>query len=181
MTTQQRGDLRRYLLRALPLAAFNPGEVSHGEAIRTAIAQALREKVLVDVALSPDSATVNRLYAETVGLGPLDALLADETVTSVTANGPGLLMVERLDRSGVSFVPGFDTGDSLLRAMDALAQRAGRSLTPAEPVVDLVWDDPDGPATRVHLNLLGRKAPFLALRRGRRQAPSWPRQCDGRG
>jgi pilus assembly protein CpaF len=170
LTAQQRGELRRYLLRALPPAAFNPGEVSHGEAIRAVIAQALREKVLVDITFSPDSSTVGRLYAETVGLGPLDALLADETVTSVTANGPGLLMVERLDRSGVSFVPGFDTGDSLLRAMDALAQRAGRSLTPAEPVVDLVWDDPNGPATRVHLNLLGRKAPFLALRRGRRQA-----------
>jgi Flp pilus assembly CpaF family ATPase len=170
LTAQQRGDLRRYLLRTLPPATFNPGEMGHGEAIRAAIAQALREKVLVDVTLSPDPSTVSRLYAETVGLGPLDALLADETVTSVTANGPGLLMVERLDRSGVSFVPGFDTGDSLLRAMDALAQRAGRSLTPAEPVIDLVWDDPDGPATRVHLNLLGRKAPFLALRRGRRQA-----------
>jgi Flp pilus assembly CpaF family ATPase len=170
LTAQQRGELRRYLLRALPPAAFNPGEVSHGETIRAAIAQALREKVLADVILSADPATVSRLYAETVGLGPLDALLTDETVTSVTANGPELLMVERLDHCGVSFVPGFDTGDSLLRAMDALAQRAGRSLTPAEPVVDLVWDDPDGPATRVHLNLLGRKAPFLALRRGRRQA-----------
>ena len=170
LTAQQRADLRRYLLRMLPPAAFNPGETGHGEAIRAAIAQALREKVLADVTLSPDPATVGRLYAETVGLGPLDALLQDESVTSVTANGPGLLMVERLDRSGVSFVPGFDAVDSLLRAMDALAQRAGRSLTPAEPVIDLVWDDPDGPATRVHLNLLGRKAPFLALRRGRRQA-----------
>ncbi len=170
LTAQQRGELRRYLLRTLPPATFNPGETGHGEAIRTAIAQALREKVLVDVSLSADPATVSRLYAETVGLGPLDALLADETVTSVTANGPGLLMVERLDRSGVSFVPGFDTADSLLRAMDALAQRAGRALTPAEPGIELVWDDPNGPATRVHLNLLGRKAPFLALRRGRRQA-----------
>ena len=170
LTAQQRGELRRYLLRTLPPATFNPGEVGHGEAIRAAITQALREKVLAEVTLSPDPATVSRLYAETVGLGPLDALLQDESVTSITANGPGLLMVERLDRSGVSFVPGFDTAESLLRAMDALAHRAGRSLTPAEPVIDLVWDDPDGPATRVHLNLLGRKAPFLALRRGRRQA-----------
>ena len=170
LTAQQRGELRRYLLRALPPAAFNPGEAGHGEAIRAAIAQALREKVLADVTLSPDPATVSCLYAETVGLGPLDALLQDESVTSITANGPGLLMVERLDRSGVSFIPGFDTADSLLQVMDTLAHRAGRSLTPAEPVIDLVWDDPDGPATRVHLNLLGRKAPFLALRRGRRQA-----------
>jgi len=170
LTAQQRTELRRYLLRTLPLTTFNPGETGHGEAIRAAIAQALRDRVLIDAPLSPDPATLNRLYAETVGLGPLDALLGDETVTSVTANGPGLLMVERLDRSGVSFVPGFDTAESLLRTMDALAQRAGRSLTPAEPVIDLVWDDPDGPATRVHLNLLGRKAPFLALRRGRRQA-----------
>ena len=167
LTAQQRTELRRWLLRALPPAAFNPGEAGHGEGIRAAIAQALREKVLTGVALPADSATVGRLYAETVGLGPLDALLQDESVTSVTANGPGLVMVERLDQGGVAFVPGFDTGDSLLRAMDALAQRAGRSLTPAEPIVDLVWNDPDGPATRVHLNLLGRKAPFLALRRGR--------------
>ena len=177
LTSQQQSELRRYLLRILPVAALNPGAAGHQEAIRGAIAQALREKVLEGGSLSPDPATISRLYAETVGLGPLDALLADETVTSITANGPGLLMVERMDRSGVSFAPGFDSTDSLLRAMDALAQRAGRSLSPAEPVVDLVWskdhrgwDDPGGASTRVHLNLLGRKAPFLALRRGRRRA-----------
>ena len=169
LTAQQRAELRRYLLRTLPPAAFNPGGRGQGAAIRAAIAQALGERVL-EVALAPDPATVERLYAETVGLGPLEALLADETVTSVTANGPRQLMVERLDRSGLAFVPGFDSTDSLLRAMDALAQRAGRSLSPAEPVVDLVWHDSQGAATRVHLNLLGRRSPFLALRRGRRQA-----------
>ena len=42
LTAQQRGELRRYLLRALPPATFNPGEAGHGEAIRAAIAQALR-------------------------------------------------------------------------------------------------------------------------------------------
>ena len=75
LTAQQRGELRRYLLRALPPATFNPGQTGHGDAIRAAIAQAVREKVLADVTLSPDPSTVGRLYAETVGLGPLDALL----------------------------------------------------------------------------------------------------------
>jgi Flp pilus assembly CpaF family ATPase len=167
---KQRADLRRYLLRSLPAAALNPGEAGHGEAIRAAITRALQERVLPDVFLSSDPATVARLYAETAGLGPLDALLADPAVTSITANGPGLLMVEYTDHHGLAFAPGFDSEDSLLRAMDALAQRAGRNLSPAEPLIDLVWDNPDGASTRAHLNLLGRKAPFLALRRGRTQA-----------
>jgi pilus assembly protein CpaF len=169
LDAKQRTQLRRYLLRTLPAATLNPGAPQRREAIQAAIAQALRERVLA-AAFSPDPETLARLYAETVGLGPLDALLADGTVTSITANGPGLLMVERLDQSGISFAPGFESADLLLQAMDALAHRAGRALSPADPVVDLVWDDPDGASTRVHLNLLGRKSPFLALRRGRRQA-----------
>jgi pilus assembly protein CpaF len=170
LTAQQQAELRRYLLRILPASAFNPGEGGHVEAIQAAIAQALGEKVLPGVSLSPDPATVARLYAETAGLGPLEALLADESVTSITANGPGRLLVEHLDRSGVAFVPGFDSVQSLLHAMESLANRAGRSLTPAEPLIDLVWSSPGGATTRAHLNLLGRSGPFLALRRGRRQA-----------
>src|SRR5258708_5331592 len=40
-------------------------------------------------------AVVDRVLAGTVGLGPLEPLLADSEVTEVMVNGPGLVWVEK--------------------------------------------------------------------------------------
>ena len=166
LSGDQRTALRAYLLRVAPAEAFNPAAADEArqESLLQACLQALRNRVISGPGLSPDRATARRILDETIGLGPVGVLLRDPTVTSITANESGRIMVEKVDQRGIDFVPGFEDGKQLRAVMDVLARRAGRVLSAAEPVMNLVWRDPP---VRVHLNLLGRQGPFMALRRGR--------------
>ncbi|MER5884278.1 TadA family conjugal transfer-associated ATPase [Streptomyces sp. NPDC001941] len=85
------------------------------------------------------------LRSELVGSGPLEALLADETVTDVLVSAPDRVWVDRgagLELTGVAFR---DAG-AVRRLAQRLASVAGRRLDDARPWVDARL--PDG--TRMH-------------------------------
>ncbi|MEO6987177.1 MAG: ATPase, T2SS/T4P/T4SS family [Aquihabitans sp.] len=104
---------------------------------------------------------VDRVRARVSGLGPLDALLADEAVTDVLVNGPGPVWVERhgrLERTGIE----------LDRAtIDLLVERIvaplGRRVDPVTPVVDGRLAD----GSRVHVVVppVAVDGPCIAIRR----------------
>lgn len=104
---------------------------------------------------------VERVEARLVGLGPLDDLLMDESVTDVVVNGPGPVWVDRsgyLERSGVDV-------DSVL--LDLLIERVvsplGRRVDPVHPVVD--GRLPDGSRVHVVVPPLAVDGPCLTIRR----------------
>lgn len=108
------------------------------------VAQALREqgRVLGDAEIL---GAAEQLRSELVGSGPLEPLLADESVTDVLVSAPDRVWVDRgggLELAPVSFPD--------VRAVRRLAQRlatvAGRRLDDARPWVDARL--PDG--TRLH-------------------------------
>lgn len=167
LTPAQREQLRRYLWRALPEEDFHPGisDEARRERVQEAIEAALRSRVVQG--FSAGGASARRLFDEVVGLGPIAQLLTDPTVTSVTVAEPQQVMVERLDRPGLSFSRGFASEGELMRVIENLAARAGRTISSREPILDLAWDNPP---TRVHINLLSGKGPFVAWRRGRSEA-----------
>jgi pilus assembly protein CpaF len=72
---------------------------------------------------------------EALGLGPLEALLADETVTEIMCNGPEQIYVERdglLQLSNQRFL-----SDKYLRAtVDRIAGKMGRRIDEMSPMVD---------------------------------------------
>ncbi len=107
--------------------------------------------------------------AEVVGAGPLEALLADDTVTDVLVNGARSVWVDRglgLERRHV------DLGgeDDVRRLAVRLAAAAGRRLDDAAPWVDARL--PDG--TRLHAVLppVVHGGPHLSLRIPRRTSLS---------
>jgi pilus assembly protein CpaF len=105
---------------------------------------------------------------EAVGLGPLEDLVADPSVTDVLVNGPSEVWVDR--GIGLQPVPsaGFTDADELRRFAVRLAAACGRRLDDASPYVDAQL--PDG--TRVHAVLppVAVRGPYLSLRTLRRQA-----------
>ncbi|MGW6056849.1 TadA family conjugal transfer-associated ATPase [Streptomyces sp. NPDC055189] len=108
------------------------------------VAEALRAqgRVLGDSEILGAAA---QLRSELVGAGPLEALLADDSVTDVLVSAPDRVWVDRgkgLELTGVSF------GDvaSVRRLAQRLAAVAGRRLDDARPWVDARL--PDG--TRLH-------------------------------
>ncbi|WP_409333108.1 CpaF family protein [Trujillonella humicola] len=89
------------------------------------------------VPLSPDERS--RLTAEiaddVLGLGPLQRLLDDETVSEIMVNGPDTVYVEqsgRLVRSGARF----SSEEHLRRVIDRIVSRVGRRIDESSPLVD---------------------------------------------
>src|SRR5829696_3177576 len=108
---------------------------------------------------------LRRLVAErSLGLGPLEPLLADPDVEEVMVNGPGRVYVERRGRiepTGVVFA-----SDAELRhAIERILAPLGRRVDEAEPLCDARLAD--GSRVNVVLPPLALDGPLLTIRRFR--------------
>jgi len=75
------------------------------------------------------------IVAEILGYGPLEPLLADDTLTEVMVNGPKNVYVERagnIIRSNVTF----EDEDHVLRVLDRIVAPLGRRIDESSPTVD---------------------------------------------
>jgi pilus assembly protein CpaF len=78
---------------------------------------------------------VNEVVDETLGLGPLEPLLRDPTITDILINGPRTVYVERrgrLERTNVVF----HDDQHLLEIVQRIASKVGRRLDESSPMVD---------------------------------------------
>ncbi len=84
-------------------------------------------------------AAVEGISAELNGLGPLQALVRDPSVTDIFVNGPGAVWLDRgdgLERAPVAF-----SGEQQVRALAArLVAAGGRRLDDGSPCVDIRLD-----------------------------------------
>jgi len=113
---------------------------------------------------------VDDLMDEVFGLGPLEPLLADPTVTDILVNGPHAVYVER---AGVltAHPAAFADAEHLLRVIQRLAARVGRRVDTASPMVDARL--PDGSRVNAVIPPLALDGPVLSVRRfGTRFAPA---------
>lgn len=83
---------------------------------------------------------VNEVIDETLGLGPLDPLLRDPTITDILINGPKTIFVER--RGCLEQVPiAFHDEQHLMEIIQRIASRVGRRLDESSPMVDARLED----------------------------------------
>ena len=78
---------------------------------------------------------VRRVIDEIVGLGPLQPLLDDPTVTEVMVNGCGSLFYER-DGRLLPAARAFDSPEQIMLVMDRILAPLGRRLDDASPIVN---------------------------------------------
>lgn len=114
------------------------------------VAEAVRAEADGPVAHT-DVLDVLRLFRhEFTGIGPLETLLADESVTDVLVTAPGEVWAdgpEGLRRTGIHF----SDEEAVRRLAQRLALSAGRRLDDAQPYVD-GWLPGAGPHGRVRLH-----------------------------
>ena len=80
-------------------------------------------------------ALFEQIVAEILGLGPLEPLLADETITEVMVNGPKKIFVER--RGKVQRVNlAFESDEHLMRIIERIVAPLGRRIDESSPTVD---------------------------------------------
>jgi pilus assembly protein CpaF len=75
------------------------------------------------------------VYDEMVGLGPLEPLLKDETVSDILINGPYQVYVERRGELECTRVK-FRDNDHLLRIVNRIVAAVGRRIDESQPMVD---------------------------------------------
>ncbi|WP_353471487.1 CpaF family protein [Salipiger sp. H15] len=128
-------ELHRALLDNLNLAAIDQASESElREEIAAIASESLQEKGIV--LNREERGTLNQeLYDEVKGLGPLETLLKDETVSDILVNGPHQIFVERSGKLQLSDVT-FKDERHLMRIIDKIVSAVGRRVDESNPYVD---------------------------------------------
>ncbi|MFP1644487.1 CpaF family protein [Pontitalea aquivivens] len=128
-------ELHRRLLENLNLSALERASETELKAEIASIAgEAMAE---MSVALNAtERQTLNQeLYDEVMGLGPLEPLLKDETVSDILVNGPQQIFVERGGKLQLTDIT-FKDERHLLRIIDKIVSAVGRRVDESNPYVD---------------------------------------------
>ena len=105
---------------------------------------------------------IERIVRDSVGLGPLEVLLADPSVEEVMVNGPGCIYVERrglLEPTDVAFAGEEELRDAIERVLAPL----GRRVDELSPMVDARLAD--GSRVNVVIPPLAIDGPAVSIRR----------------
>ena len=133
-------ELHRALLDNLNLAALDQATESELKEEITAItSESLQEKGIV-LNREERSGLNQELYDEVKGLGPLETLLKDETVSDILVNGPQQIFVERNGKLELSDIT-FKDERHLMRIIDKIVSAVGRRVDESNPYVDARLQD----------------------------------------
>jgi pilus assembly protein CpaF len=78
---------------------------------------------------------LEQITDEIIGLGPMEPLLRDETVTEIMVNGPRQVYIERNGRLELTNVV-FQNDDHVMRIIDRIIAPIGRRIDESSPMVD---------------------------------------------
>ena len=157
-----RVDLHRKLLEALNLSAIE--KVSENE-LRSEIAEVAREELSTgDLVLSKVEfdRLVKELVDEVTGLGPLEPLLADNTITDILVNTFSQCYVERGGKLELSPVQ-FKDNAHLMRVINKIVSAVGRRVDESQPWVDARLAD--GSRVNAMVQPCALDGPLLSIRK----------------
>jgi pilus assembly protein CpaF len=105
---------------------------------------------------------VDEVLAEVFGLGPLDPLLKDRTISDVLVNGPYTVYIERNGKLELTNVR-FADNDHLMQVIQRVAARVGRRADEFSPMVDARLED--GSRVNAIIPPLSLNGAVLSIRR----------------
>ena len=155
-------QLHARLLERLDLAAI---ESMSAFELRGKLKTSIEQIIAEDHLLINDT-DLTRLVAEIqneiVGLGPLEQLLADPSISDILVNNYATVYVERKGR--LEKVPvRFDDDVHLLKIIEKIVSRVGRRIDESSPMVDARL--PDGSRVNAIIPPLALDGPALSIRR----------------
>jgi pilus assembly protein CpaF len=159
------------LLRGTATNGLSPSRQLH--ALRDQLRQTLRSfpqddyRALCISRIGEEDRFLDEIITETMGLGPLDELLSDVSISEIMVNGPNEVFVERqgrLERVGVQFR---DT-THLMATIERMLDTMGLSVNESSPMCDASL--PDGSRINVIIPPLALNGPVITIRR---KLPQW--------
>jgi pilus assembly protein CpaF len=156
-------DLHRRLIDRLDLAALERihDEVQLTAHIRHAVGELLRGET-TPLSQTERDEVIERIVYEVTGLGPIEPLFRDPSVTDILVNGPKSIYVERNGRL-TRAQTAFRDDAHLLAVIDRIVSRVGRRIDESSPMVDARL--PDGSRVNAIIPPLAVDGPVLSIRR----------------
>src|ERR1700688_4188859 len=154
--------LHRKLLDRINLEALSSmaGDRVRAE-IRVAVARLVDEEK-TPLSLVEKDRVIEEVLDEVFGLGPLEPLLRDPTISDILVTTPRLVYIERagkLYRTPVEF----KDDAHLLRIIEKIVSRVGRRVDESSPLVDAPL--PDGSRVNAAIPPVAVDGPLLSIRR----------------
>jgi pilus assembly protein CpaF len=159
---EMKSRLHRALINRMDLsklASLTPEQV-HSEVSR------LAENVLAQEAMPLSTVErdrlVNDVQHELFGLGPLEPLLKDETISDILVNSHGTIYIERRGKLELTDVA-FKDDEHLMRVIERIVSSVGRRIDESSPMVDARLRD--GSRVNAIIPPLSIDGPVLSIRR----------------
>jgi len=159
---QLKADVHKTLISKLDLEKL--ATVQNGRA-KTAVT-GLIQNILSDSKLPLSASEKERIQSdlldEVFGLGPLEALLNDPTVSDILVNNKNRVFVERkgiLQKTDISF----RDDRHIIQIIDRIVSKVGRRIDESSPMVDARL--PDGSRVNAIIPPLALDGPALSIRR----------------
>jgi pilus assembly protein CpaF len=105
---------------------------------------------------------VQEIENEILGLGPLEQLLNDSSISDILVNGPNQIYIERHGKLELSKVH-FDSEQHLMTIIDRIVSRIGRRIDESSPMVDARLQD--GSRVNAIIPPLAIDGPQVSIRR----------------
>jgi pilus assembly protein CpaF len=160
-----RGRLHKKLISAMDLRRVNVSRMGDAE-LRSTVHKLIEELIDTDpsfAAMKPHRDALRDIVLnEVVGLGPLEDLLSDESVTEIMVNRHNDIFIERLGqltRSDISF----SNDASVLAAIERIVSPLGRRIDESSPMVDARLKD--GSRVNAVIPPLAIKGPSITIRK----------------
>ena len=129
--------------------------------VRSAVARLVEEEK-TPLSIMEKDRIISEVLDEVFGLGPLEPLLADPTISDILVTTPKLVYIERagkLYRTPVQF----KDDAHLMRIIEKVVARVGRRVDESSPLVDARL--PDGSRVNATIPPVAVDGPLLSIRR----------------
>jgi pilus assembly protein CpaF len=157
------GEFRQQLLQQADLDALSRLDATQLRARLERIAGNLLNREGPVVTTEQRASLIRQIVDEMVGLGVLEPLLADASVTEIMVNGPDDVWVERGGRLQREEDLRFTSEAQLLQTIDRIVGGVNRRVDESSPMVDARL--PTGERVNVIIPPLSLKGPALTIRR----------------
>jgi pilus assembly protein CpaF len=140
-------------------------DISRKNEVRAHIEE-LFNAILADESMVLSRAERHNLFesivAEILGFGPLEVLLADDSITEIMVNGPRNVFIEQkgnITRANVTF----ENDEHVLRILDRIVAPLGRRIDESSPLVDARL--PDGSRVNAVIRPIALVGPTITIRK----------------
>jgi pilus assembly protein CpaF len=159
---EMKSRLHRAIINRMDLTKLSQLDAEQLRAEVSRLAEGLLAVENMPLSTSDRERLVEEVRHELFGLGPLEPLLADPTISDILVNSPHNIYIERrgkLERTEVTF----KDDEHLMRVIERIVSSVGRRIDESSPMVDARLSD--GSRVNAIIPPLSLDGPVLSIRR----------------